>query len=131
MLRFYARPGHVCPWPGQRFSGQLRNYIGRDAKIERNDAGDVSLIGHPASKEAAEVDPASKSGRRILRLFRIEEEKPLIPADEATARVCGVPFVDSEWVDGEFYPKAAVVSTPQLAPDSEPAPSPAKPRKGK
>lgn len=107
MLRFYARPGHVCSEPGQNHQGQARRYIGREQVIERDEKGNVSLIGHPASKDAAEIDPASKTGRRILRLMRIEADKPLIPVDEATAKACGMRLESVEWVDGEFHPKAA------------------------
>lgn len=107
MLRFYARPGHVCPWPGQRHSGQPRRYIGRDNQIERDADGAVILIGHPASQEPVEIEPKGDDGRRVLRLMRIEADKPLIPADEATAQACGLRFEPVEWREGEFYPQAA------------------------
>lgn len=116
MLRFHARPGHVCAWPGQRHSGQIRRYIGRDHKVERNEKGEVSLIGHPAQKEPVEIDPASEDGRRVLRLMRIESDKPLIPADRETAKACGVPFVEVEWIDGEFHPKAQAAAVPAESP---------------
>lgn len=117
MLRFYARPGHVFAWPGQRHSGQIRRYIGRDHKVERDEKGEVVLIGHPAQKEPVEIDPDSPDGRRVLRLMRIESDKPLIPADKETAKACGMPFVEVEWVEGEFFPtKAKAAPAPAESP---------------
>lgn len=107
MLRVYAAPGQVCPWPGQNNSGQIRRYIGRDHKIKRADNGSIIEIGHPALTEAVEIDPASKVGKRIIRLMLIEQEKPLLPADKETAKALGVPLVDVEWTDGEWLPKPA------------------------
>jgi hypothetical protein len=107
MLRIHPRPGHVCPWPGQGHSGQIRRYIGRDTKVVRNEAGEVEQIGHPAQREPVELDPKSKPGQRVIRLMLVEQDKPFWPADEATAAQLQVPFVPVELVDGEFQPKAA------------------------
>lgn len=101
MLRFYARDGHVCPWPGQKAVGQVRRYIGRKTKIERDHKGRVTFIGHPATEDAVEIDPKSDAGRRIVRLMKIENEAPLWPADKETARACGVKFVETNFRDGE------------------------------
>lgn len=58
-------------------------------------------MGHPARKEVTEIDPESDTGRRVLRLMRIENDHPLWPADEATAKACSVPFVATTFSDGE------------------------------
>lgn len=105
MLRFYARPGHVLPWPGPKFQGQPVRYIGRKTKLFKDDAGEVVAIGHPAIEQPVEIDENSREGQRILRLFRIENEPPLWPADTETAKACGVPYVDVELKDGEWRPK--------------------------
>jgi YD repeat-containing protein len=107
MLRFYARPGHVCAWPGPKFQGQPARYIGRTTKVTRDAAGNVTEIAHPAIAEPVEIDPKSKDGQRVLRLMRIEAEKPLQPADAETAAACGVPFVQVALRDGEWLPKPA------------------------
>lgn len=111
MLRFYARPGHVLSWPGMKFAGQFARYVGRSTKLERDAAGAVVGISHPAVAEAVEVDPASKDktqrdrAARLMRLMSIEADKPLWAADEATAKACGVKFVPVELHEGEWLPK--------------------------
>jgi hypothetical protein len=121
MLRFHARPGHVLSWPGMKFAGQFARYVGRSTKLERDASGAVTAISHPAIAEAVEVDPQSKDktlrdrAARLLRLMAIEVEKPLIPADEATAKFCGVPFVPVELHDGEWLPKSK--SSPSKEPN--------------
>lgn len=107
MLRFYARPGHVLQWPGAKFQGQPPRYVGRSNKVTRDAAGKVTAIEHPAQPEAVEVDENSDAGRRVLRLMRIESEKPLIPADVETAKACGVAYEPVELRDGEWLPKAS------------------------
>lgn len=119
MLRFYARPGHVLSWPGPKYQGQPARYIGRKTVISRDAAGNVTQIAHPALSEPVEIDPASKSGQRILRLMRIEEDKPLIPADQETAKACGVPFEAVELRDGEWLPKTAPKASPKSSPAKE------------
>lgn len=100
-LRFYARPGHVLPWPGQMSSGQIRQYVGRESKVLDG------VISHRANETPAEIDPETADGKRILRLFRIETEKPLVPANKETADALGVPFVPGKVVDGEWQADAA------------------------
>jgi hypothetical protein len=121
MLRFHARPGHVLSWPGMKFAGQFARYVGRSTKLERDASGVVTAISHPAIAEPVEVDPQSKDktqrdrAARLLRLMAIETEKPLLPADEATAKFCGVPFVPVELHDGEWLPKSK--SSPSKEPN--------------
>jgi hypothetical protein len=122
MLRFHARPGHVLSWPGMKFAGQFARYVGRSTKLERDASGAVIAISHPAIAEAVEVDPQSKDkaqrdrAARLLRLMAIEVEKPLLPADEATAKAVGVKYEPVELRDGEWLPKSA----PKISPSKEP-----------
>jgi hypothetical protein len=121
MLRFHARPGHTVSWPGTKFAGQRARYVGRTTKIEKDAAGAVVAISHPAVEEPACVDPDSKDrferekAARLLRLMAIESVKPLLPADEATAKACGIPFVPVELRDGEWLPKPKITSTSKEA----------------
>jgi hypothetical protein len=108
MLRFHARPGHVCPRPGTTFAGQLARYVGRTTKIERDAAGVTVAIKHPAVEAPFECEEDSQDGKRLLRLMRVDRASyPLWPADAETASRCGVPFVEVELSDGEWLPKAS------------------------
>jgi hypothetical protein len=100
MWKFYAKPGHVVALQGQNIVGQMRRYLGRSHKLTEGG------ITHAAKAEAVDVDPSSSLGRKISRLFAIESDAPLWPADEATARALGVLFVSTELKDGEWQKKA-------------------------
>jgi hypothetical protein len=101
-------------------AGQFARYVGRSTKVER-DSDKVTGISHPAIAEAVEYDTESKDrterdrAARMLRLMMIEVEKPLIPADEATAKACGVKFEPVELRDGEWLPKSKSTPTSKEA----------------
>ena len=99
-LKFYARADKlVNARPGETMLlGMPIPRIGRDY------LPDGSM---PASREPFECDSESACGRNALHAMRSKPQcPPLWPADEATAQLCGVPFVAVEWVDGEVVPKA-------------------------
>jgi hypothetical protein len=86
-LRFYARSGHLCSLPGPRVTGTLPKYVGRRVRVVDGEIRNEIL------DEPAEFDSASREGQRLLRRMIVDhKDPPLIPADEATARFCGVPF---------------------------------------
>ena len=101
-LRVFARPGHVLPYPGQRTAGQIRRYIGRESKSRDG------VISHRAKEEPTEIDDSSDAGRMIVRLFLQNGDKPLVPAEEETAKRLGVKFVPGKVVGGEWDPDAPV-----------------------
>ena len=90
-LRFYAREDQLVPVPGSfPRIGQAPSYIGRKFV-----AADRS---HPATDDPYECDAETEGGRRLKKLTR--RDACLWPADEATARACGVAFVPVEVKDG-------------------------------
>ena len=100
-LRLYARPGYVFSLPGVRVAGAHPRYIGRTLQV------DGKTIVNAATHEPAVIDSETKEGQRVLRVMLCDgPDYPLWPADEATARACGVPYVEVEMVDGEWQPKA-------------------------
>lgn len=113
-LKFFARDGHILAWPGQNVSGGSRRYIGRDTNVIQKDGETVDIL-HPAQEKPVEIESSSEAGQRILRLFRIEDEAPLWPADEATAKACGVPFVSVKFdqMRKEFYVAGHEAASPK------------------
>lgn len=108
MLRFYARPGHVCPRPGT-ITGQKARYVGLTTKVDKDEAGNTVAISHPPTEQAFECAEDSEDGKRILKGLRSPIERAnfgLWPADKETAARCGVPFVEVELRNGEWLPKA-------------------------
>lgn len=96
-LRFYARdnllvfvPGHARPAGG----GSRPKYVGRT----NDQAWQGTPKGRPASKEPYEVDSTDPSATRLCRIAATD--CALWPADEATAKACGIKFVPVEIVDG-------------------------------
>lgn len=98
-LAFYARPGHSCYPAGKKFPGQRNAYIGQAWKKLKD--GRVALI---HSKEPAEFEAGTEGGDRAMKHC---QDGSLWPADDATARHCGVPFVDVEYVQFQWAPKPA------------------------
>jgi hypothetical protein len=95
-LRFYAKAGHSVHWPGLKATGQAYAYVGRQLAS--------SGASQPASKDAVEVDASSEEGRRFAKLCK--RDGSLWPADKATANHCGVEFVELDYADTEWQPKA-------------------------
>lgn len=118
-LAFYARQGHVVHYPGVKVAGSMPMYVGRkNAKIKEGDK--VVGFSHPAVETPVEVDANSKIGARFLKICRrAPQDLPLWPADEQTARACGVPFVKVELVDGEYQPIRSAPSKPAQATSSK------------
>lgn len=107
MRRFYAKGRMLVPDPSRRQSkGQSPQYVGRKRAMFDGQ------VGYPATKHPFEYDEKRRElrdmDRRLVKRCRRGE---LWPADEATARACGVPpsplrFDDGEWVlDPQPSPK--------------------------
>jgi hypothetical protein len=95
MLKFHAKPGGLTAWPNSHMGGQARRYIGRVFNAETR--------GYAASTEPAEVQETDADAVHMARKCNRGE---LYPADEHTARYCGVKFVELEkGADGEWFPK--------------------------
>ena len=84
-LRFWAKPGHTVPMPGAQIPGLHPVFIGQ----MRNEAGEYV----PAEKPY-ECEENSPEAMRMLKIMA--REAPLVPADEHTAQVCGVEFVQAK-----------------------------------
>ncbi len=96
MIKFYAKGAELVKVPGATpLPKQPDLYVGRYY--------DPSKRSYPAIKEGYEVEEDSDAGRRLIRLARIDNS--LYAADEHTARVCGIEYVDVEFKDGAFLPK--------------------------
>lgn len=102
-LRFLSRAGHLVPL--HLASGQIPRYVGREfvPPEEGKHAGAIR-----ASDKPIEVDLQAKPvfAGRLTKACRRGE---LLPADEATARECGVPYVEPERLpSGEWQIKGFV-----------------------
>ncbi len=96
-LSFYARGDVLVTVPGQAHQkGQHLRRVGRE---RTNDAVPV------ASKEPFSIDSESDAGQRIKKLVR--REPCLWAANKETAAECGVDFVDVEFINNSWVPKAA------------------------
>lgn len=104
-LSFYPKPGALVYWPGHKPAGVHPPYVGRRT------VADGTSIAHPAQETPVVVDSehADADQRRAAERFTrfVARDGSLWPADEATARACGVAFVPVELRDGEWQPKAA------------------------
>ena len=68
---------------------------------------------YPADPTPFECDSESECGRNALAAMRAgRKDPPLWPADEQTARACGVAFVPIEHVAGEWVEKSAAAPKP-------------------
>lgn len=99
LLKFFAKADALQRVPNFHPEvGQHDRYVGREH--------DPALPGaFPATKEPFVCDSASEAGQRLKHL--IFRDGDLWAADQATADHCQVPFVETEWVDGEVAAKVA------------------------
>lgn len=109
-LKFFARDDFLCNLiPGQLVAyGQAPRYVNRGLEVRENHAA------YPALPEPFECDAESDIGRNLLRKMGAvpnnpsrRKNPPLWPADAATARACGLPFVETEFKDGVHRPKVS------------------------
>lgn len=95
-LAFYARGDLLVMKPGVWLTvGSPNQYVGRKH--------DPALRAYPATKEPFEVEANSDEGRRLTKLIR--RDQSLWAANEATAKACGVEFMDLEFSNGEWISK--------------------------
>lgn len=103
-LKFKAKAGHNCYLPGTKFIGQINHYIGQQYVTE----GKVTQLVH--DKEPAVFDSHSKEGKRAVKHCK---NHSLYPADEQTAKFCGVPFIPLTYKDGQWIQKIIETSNPE------------------
>jgi hypothetical protein len=99
-LRFYSRAGALVTMPyAPLVVGQPKKYVGRMLKKIVYQGKEV--YAHVASDKPFEIDEDTKIARRLIKLVR--RDRSLYPADQYTAKACGVPFeqvkqaADGEW----------------------------------
>lgn len=102
LLRFFAKADALQRVPDFHPAvGQHDRYVGREHDPENPGA-------FPATKEPFACDSESENGRRLKHL--IFRDADLWAADQATADFCQVPFVETEWRDGEVVAKSAAAA---------------------
>jgi hypothetical protein len=113
-LRFVPRAGILVPHPGR---GPGDNpHAGR--RIVVDDA--TKTIALPVHEDGIDVLEGTKEADRFIQLC--VRDGDVHPADEYTAKVCGVPFVPlRQRDDGEWEP---ALSAPQKPPTPSRAPAP-------
>ena len=95
-VRFYAKEDQlVVGWP---------EFIGRKRDADGN---------FPATQDPVEVESESDVGRKLIKLTR--RDGSLWPADESTARLCGVAHQAVEFNGVAWVAKSAVSKAPQKA----------------
>lgn len=95
MLKFVAARDTLVPVPGAaQVAGQPPRYINRM----------LVDAGFPAHDKPFAIDAADKAARRLVAKCQTGD---LFAADEATARECGVQFMERELVGGEWTQKPA------------------------
>lgn len=83
-IKLVAKDDQMVAVPGTaQFAGQVARFINRE--------WDEKLHAFPAVAEPFECDADSDDGRRLLKIAR--RDGALLPFDQATADVIGVPFV--------------------------------------
>ncbi len=106
LLKFYARPEHMQPWPNSHHYGQPRLYIGWQWV-----AGD-EVKGLPASyvakREGDVVDTDVASAADVDQLAKCCRDGAFFAADEATATACGTAFTKYEFSEAGFVLAAAI-----------------------
>ena len=103
-LRFHPHGAASVKWPG-RGAGAYP-YFGRsfDAKTRQN----------RATEEPGEVVADSPEGRRMVQLCKRDDA--LLPADEATAKFCGVRFSKVKRdAEGNWQRDAAPKASPKTS----------------
>jgi hypothetical protein len=86
MAKFYARNGYMQPLPNQSPS-KPRRYYGRKSVPATNEKGE-QYMKHEPLQEPFEIDENSDAGKALIALCRLE--MPVLPADEATAKLVGI-----------------------------------------
>jgi hypothetical protein len=99
-LSFFAKGNLLVSLPGQaRGQGTVPRYVGRERVL-----GDGKTKGtaFPATRDPFVVDESSTMVHRLVE--QVAKWRALLPADAKTAAACGVPFVETEFSDGEHRP---------------------------
>lgn len=105
-LRFYARSGHLVPFPGsRREQGQLRRYIGREFDAEKR--------AYCTTKDGTEFNTDNLDPQQVTQLkLAVIRDGGLWCADADTAALIGVEFVSLKFnaTDLKWDQVASVVS---------------------
>jgi hypothetical protein len=116
-LKFYARPEHLQPWPMSHHYGQARRYIGwRWIAPDPNVEGSVGR--YEPNREGDVIDEERVPLQHVIDVKKACAQGALIAADEATAKACGVAYVEHVYGEAGFTPKPP-------APEAKPEPAPA------
>jgi hypothetical protein len=124
-LRFHSRAGHLVPL-FQR-SGQPAQYVGREfvPPVPGEHAGAYRPMTKPYEVESLTGGPPERARNRAKLMNRLRKlcrrDGSILPADEVTARACGVPWVEPEQLpSGEWQIKnyvAGWADWPNRTPD--------------
>jgi hypothetical protein len=108
-LKFVPRAGILVPYPG-RGPGDIP-HAGRKIVVD-----EVSKsISAPVHEDGIDVLEGTAEADRFIQLCRRDGD--VHPADEYTARTCGVPFVPlRQREDGEWEPGQSAPARPSRAP---------------
>jgi hypothetical protein len=115
-LRFIAREDALATVPGSRVNvGQSAHYVGRTYLAPKDGKG----ASYPATQEPHEATfdmSKQEDMARFNRYLKIAKRGDIWPADEATAKACGVDYVPASFKDGEWTRAAAAPAVPLHAP---------------
>lgn len=94
-LSFYAKGRNLVAANTITGPNQIRKYAGRTRRSEkiqdpRNPQNTVTRYSYVATQEPFTVDKNTDLGRKLMRAVR--REGSLWPADQETAKACGVSF---------------------------------------
>jgi hypothetical protein len=102
LLKFFARPEHLQPWPNSHSYGQPRRYIGWQW-LPANEAKGVAARYEP-KRDGDTVDTAVTSDADVEHIKRLCTKGAYWAADAATAAACGVALTKLEFSDAGFLP---------------------------
>ena len=110
-VRFKAKGDLLVRYPLGRAAvhrkGALCRYVGRTLKLSE----DKTQMSFPAADAVVEAEHDSVLGKRLIKQCR--KEYALWPADKDTAQICGRPFVETTFKDGEHVPATKRAAKPE------------------
>jgi len=111
-LKFFAKDDDLVYVPDfPRVKGAIPQYVGR--KFVPADGTNGASF--PASAEPFECDSEDENGKALVNKFQ-RGKRGLWPADEATAKACGVSFAAVEVKDGIAVAKTTTISAATSTP---------------
>lgn len=106
LLKFHSKPDHCVYYPERRRAGQIYNYIGRRfvPATDGKTAGRHVPTDEPFVIDDEHQDSDTRKAAAILK-WRCKSDSSIWPADEDTARACGVDYVPLVKGDDGWLPK--------------------------